>query len=94
MFGRDRHEPDSHTLYPNMTHAAPHGIPHLSNKQLIPQTGNIYLQREVARINKADGLVIRPYHHELDDEYGKTQANREIKECICCDGRYSTHCPP
>ena len=28
--GKDRHEPDSHTLYPLMTE--PHAIPHLSNR--------------------------------------------------------------
>ena len=79
-------------LYPHVTHVAPHAVPHLGYGQLLPQTGNIDLQREV-RINKADGLVIRPNHHELNDEHGKMQANREIKECVCCKGRCNTHCP-
>ena len=71
------------------------------NGQILPQLGNRDLQREVARINKADGLVktstesplIRPNHHEFNDEHSKMQANREIKEHVCCEGRCNTHCP-
>ena len=52
------------------------------------------------RINKADGLVetstesllIKPNHHEFDDKHSKIQANREIRECVCCEGRCNTHC--
>ena len=53
--GRDRHEPDSHMLYPHMTHVAPHDIPHFCSKQLLPQLGDIGLQKEVVRISKVNG---------------------------------------
>ena len=76
-----------------MTHVAPPAVSHLSNRQLLSQAGNVDLWREVARINKTEGLVIRPNHHELDDEHGKIQANKKIKECVGCEGRCNTHCP-
>ena len=90
--GIDGQEPDSHTLYPHMLHVPPHAVPHLSNRQLLPQTDNLDLQREVVRINKAEGLVSRPNHHEFDDEQSKMQVNKEIEECVCCEGRCNTHC--
>ena len=83
-----------------MTHIALHDVPHLCNRQLLPQLGDIGLQREVERINKVDGLVkqvenpfIRPNHHEFDDEHGMMQANKKIWELDCCRGRCDTHCP-
>ena len=76
-----------------MTCAVPHTIPHLRNRQLLPQTGNLNLHREVVRNSKAEGLVIRPNHYEFDDEHGRTQANREVEEHACCEGRCNTHCP-
>ena len=66
--GIDRQEPESHTMYPHMTCVAPHAIPHLSNKQSLPQTDNLDLQRENARNKKVMGLVKGPKHYEFDDE--------------------------
>ena len=76
-----------------MTCEAPHAVPHLSYRKLLPQIDNLDLQREVVRINKAEGLVHRPNHHEFDDEQRKMQANKEIEECIHCEDRCNTHCP-
>ena len=67
--------------------------PQLCNRQTIPQTDNSDLQREVIRVNKIEGLVRRPNHHELDDEQNKVQINQEIEKCICHKSRYNTHCP-
>ena len=83
-----------------MTHVALHEIPYLLNRQLLPLLGNIDLQREVVRINRADGLakmnkeslLIRPNHHEFNAEHSKIQANRKIREHVCCEGRCNTHC--
>ena len=76
-----------------MTHVVHHAVLHLSNRQSLPQIDNLDLQREVVRINKAEGLVNRPNHHVIDDEQSKMQFTKEIEECVCCEGRYNTHCP-
>ena len=83
-----------------MTHVAPHGIPHLCNRQLLPQLSDIGLQREAVRINRVDELVktgtespfIRPNQHDFSDEHSKMQVNRENRECDCCGGRCDTCC--
>ena len=87
-------------LYTHVTHVVPHDVSNLCNRQLLPQLGNIDLQREVVRINEVDGLVeasteiplIRPNHHEFDDEYSKMQAKREIREHVSNEGRCNIHC--
>ena len=64
-----------------MTCVAPHAIPHLSNRQSLPQTDKLDLQREVVRINMAEGLVKESNHYEFDDEQSKTQVNKENEGC-------------
>ena len=44
-------------------------------------------------MNKTEGWVKRPNHHELDDEQNKVQINQEIEKCICCKSKCNTHCP-
>ena len=76
-----------------MMHVPHHAIPHLSNRQSLPQTGNLDLQREVVRINKGEGFINRLNHHEFDDEQSKAQVNKVIEESVCCKSRCNTHCP-
>ena len=71
----------------------PHAVPHVSNRQSLPQTDNLDLQRVVVKTSKAEGLVNRANHHEFDDEQSKMQVNKEIDKCVCCEGRCNTHCP-
>ena len=73
-----------------MTFVAPHAIPHLSNRQLLPQTDSLDLQREDVRINKAEGLVKGPNHYEFVDEESKMQVNKENEHC---ENRFNAHCP-
>ena len=56
---KGRHEPDSHTLYPHMTHAGLHAIPHLSNRQLLPQKCKLmtYTERLQETIKQRDWLL-------------------------------------
>ena len=55
--GRGKYEPDSHTLYPHMTHVTSHDVPNLYYRWLFPQLGDVGLQRESLKIVKVNGLV-------------------------------------
>ena len=81
-----------HILYPHMMHILTHTIPQLDNRQPFPQTDNSELKREVARVNKAEGLVNTLNNHEFDDEQSKWQINKEIEGCVCCKSRCNAHC--
>ena len=100
IVGRGRYEPDPHTLYPHLKHAAPHDISNSYDRWVLPQLGNIGLQKEPSRINKVNGLVktgtespsSRPNHPHLGDKNSKMQADRQIRECDCGGGRCNTCC--
>ena len=70
-----------------------HAIPQLSNRQSLSHTDHSDLQREVVRINKAEGIDNRPNHYEFDDGQSKTQVNKEIEDCVHCESRCNAHCP-
>ena len=99
--GRGRCEPDAHTWYPNMTHVASHDIPNLYNRWLLHWLGDIGLQRESSKMDKANGLVktgigslsTRPNHPGIGEENNTMQTYREIRECDCWEGRCNTCCP-
>ena len=84
-----------------MTHVAPHDVPSLYNRQLLPQPSYVGLQRETLRINQVNGLVktgienpsTRPNHLDLGDKIVKHKLKEKNRECDCCGGRCSTCCP-
>ena len=69
-----------------MTHVAPHDVPSLYNRQLLPQPSYVGLQRETLRINKVNGLVktgienpsTRPNHLDLGDKIEKHKLKEKI----------------